>query len=141
MYKSTFLILMIAITLGLVACNSNEDKEYWVLDKSRVDEIPKVEKYVKKIQQEPTNRGFKVFTISEGKKMIVLSLGKVQEGYDINVSNVDINDAKTTVEVGVSKEQSYSNDEKNPYILIGLNEIKGDLIVKKKSDDEYAEIN
>lgn len=115
----------------LSACNSNT----WVLEKDRLSETGSVKDYVEQLQNDQTDfRGFRVFTISEGKKMVVVSTGTSNQTLEFIDANVADNSTTITVE-GKSSE----TDEENAYILIGIDEIKGELSVVSESGETYSE--
>ncbi|SES18596.1 hypothetical protein SAMN04487944_12266 [Gracilibacillus ureilyticus] len=128
--KKAYLILFIMI-IFLSACNSNT----WVLEKDRLSETGSVKDYVEQLQNDQTDfRGFRVFTISEGKKMVVVSTGTSNQTLEFIDANVADNSTTITVE-GKSSE----TDEENAYILIGIDEIKGELSVVSESGETYSE--
>lgn len=63
-------VWLFVIMLLLAGCQSS----YWVLEKDRIDKVPDIKSYVKDLQMHDDVKGYQVFTISEGKKMVVVSL-------------------------------------------------------------------
>ncbi|MDA1675582.1 hypothetical protein [Bacillus cereus group sp. TH152-1LC] len=130
--KKIFLLLFILMTMLLGACSFSV-KNTWVLEKDRIAEASDVESYAKRLQNDKVDfRGYKVLTISEGKKMIVVSTGSTDK--TLELTKADVSDNNTTILV---KEKNKKSDEKNPFILIGINEIKGKLKVVNQSGDEF----
>ncbi|MBU8907470.1 hypothetical protein KH400_12710 [Desertibacillus haloalkaliphilus] len=118
------------ITL-LSACGPNT----WVLEKERLGEVGSIENYVWQLQNNKSEfRGYRIFTISEGKKMVVVSTGSSDQTLkfiDADVSN------HTTITV---EEENKESDELNSYILIGIDQIKGELSVVSESGEEYHQV-
>ena len=90
-----FLVLVLCfLSFGLVACGGYTPEDNWVLEKNRLDEVPEIEDYVTSLQVTPDERGFKVFTIAEGRKMVVVSTGNAKKSLDLDVVKVDSGDTK-----------------------------------------------
>lgn len=122
-------IWLVLFTIVLSGCNSSS----WELEKERAGEIKEVQAYVESLQEKtPDAKGYRVFTISEGKKMIVLSSG--DENNALRLEGVSFSSEKTTITV---KETNKNNGESNPYLMIGLREIKGDLVVQSTDGKIY----
>jgi hypothetical protein len=132
MKKIPLILIALAIT-SLSACNNNT----WVLEKDRLGEDPDIEHYVDELQSDyPDFKGYKVFTISEGSKMVVVSTGSSEQV--LSFSEAEISNEKTTISV---EEKTEKVKEENAYIMIGIDEIKGELSVVNESKEEYKEFN
>lgn len=112
---------------------------YWILDTERIDEIPEIASYTKKMQDlEDSNDTklsvHKVFTISEGRKMVVITSGKESATLEFVDLEVKKKDQKIIV-----KEVPNEINDMNPYLLVGLDKIKGDLQVYNESTGELIE--
>ncbi|MCM3743772.1 hypothetical protein M3193_06420 [Sporosarcina luteola] len=108
-------------------------KEYWVLDKKRLDEEPAVRQYVNNLQNDKTDRkGFKIFDIAEGKKMVVISTGTNK--LELEAVDVEVLENETIVTV---REVEADSGETNPYILIGLERKNGGVKVINEEGEEY----
>lgn len=127
--KKIFL-LSVLLVIFLSACGSNT----WVLEKERLSEDRDIEAYVKSLQQVHTDfRGYNVITIAEGSKMVVVSTGT-----DLNTlefKEADISDDNTVITVEELDKQAV--DEENSFILIGIDEIKGELTVVNTNGEEF----
>ncbi|MDM5303914.1 hypothetical protein QUF44_20470 [Bacillus subtilis] len=111
---------------------------YWVLEKDRIGEgSPDLEIYANYLQMHDDVKGYQVFTISEGKKMVVVSLGSREKDKKLEVSGVKFSPKETIVTV--KRKPATKANEKNPYILIGLDKIEGDFIVQDESGDRFKE--
>ena len=133
--KKTFLILIFFVTtLILVACGGYTPDNNWVLEKDRLNEDPEIENFVTSLQDNPDKRGFKVFTISEGRKMVVISTGDAERSLELD--NVKVDSGNTKV---ILKEMENKNDEANPYIMVGISAIKGELFVQDADGNSYDE--
>ena len=110
--------LMSVVALALVGCGGYTPDNHWVLEKDRVSEDPEIENFVSYLQRTPDNKGFKVFTIAEGRKMVVVSTGN--EAKSLKLDEVKAESGNTNV---IVKEVENQNDEDNPYIMIGISAI------------------
>ncbi|QQF63134.1 hypothetical protein I9X38_01970 [Bacillus mojavensis] len=127
-------VWLFVIMLLLAGCQSS----YWVLEKDRIGEGgSELELYANYLQMHEDVKGYQVFTISEGKKMVVVSLGSSENDKKLDVSDVKYSPTETIVTV--KREPAPKANEKNPYILIGLDKIEGDLIVQDESGDRFEE--
>ncbi|MBL6009079.1 hypothetical protein JNA71_11755 [Bacillus halotolerans] len=127
-------VWLFVIMLLLAGCQPS----YWVLEKDRIGEdSSELELYANYLQTHDNVKGYQVFTISEGKKMVVVSLGSSEKDKKLEVSDVKFSPKKTIV--SMKRKPAPKANEKNPYILIGLDKIEGDLIVQDKTGDRFEE--
>ncbi|MCO4852433.1 hypothetical protein [Bacillus vallismortis] len=127
-------VWLFVFMLLLAGCQSS----YWVLEKDRIGEgSPDLEIYANYLQMHEDVKGYQVFTISEGKKMVVVSLGSREKDKKLEVSGVKFSPKETIVTV--KRKTTPKANEKNPYILIGLDKIEGDFIVQDESGDRFEE--
>ncbi len=126
-------VWLFVIMLLLAGCQPS----YWVLEKDRLDEVTDIKMYVNDLQMHDDVKGYQVFTISEGKKMVVVSLGSSANDKKLDVSDVKYSPKETIVTV--KRKPAPKANEKNPYILIGLDKIEGDLIVQDETGDRFEE--
>ncbi|MCI3986390.1 hypothetical protein MMJ63_16135 [Bacillus vallismortis] len=127
-------VWLFVITLLLAGCQPS----YWVLEKDRIGEgNPDLDIYANYLQMHDDVKGYQVFTISEGKKMVVVSLGSREKDKKLEVSGVKFLPKETIVTV--KRKPAPKANEKNPYILIGLDKIEGDFIVQDESGDRFEE--
>ena len=141
--KKIFLLSFILMMTFLSACGSNNDNEpfTWVLEKDRLVESGGIEDYVAQLQNEQPDyrpeltevRGYNVFTVSEGMKMVVVSTGLSDK--TLEFTGADVSENNTTILV---KEVNQESEEENSYILIGIEEIKGELTVFNENGDEFT---
>ncbi|WP_163527223.1 hypothetical protein [Halobacillus ihumii] len=135
MKKVLFVFMFIFISSILVACGGYSPENNWVLEKSRLDEVGEIETYVTKLQNNPDTRGFKVFTIAEDKKMVVISSGNKDKSLELDNVEVVSGDTKITL-----SEMNRKNGEDNPYIMVGLGAIEGELYVKSIEGNSFDKI-
>ncbi|MCY8238500.1 hypothetical protein MOC43_15240 [Bacillus inaquosorum] len=122
------------IMLLLAGCQPS----YWVLEKERIGEgSSDLEIYANYLQMHDDVKGYQVFTISEGKKMVVVSLGSSEKDKKLEVSDVKFTPKETIVTV--KRKHASKANETNPYILIGLDKIEGDFIVQDETGDRFEE--
>jgi|SRR5690625_388289 len=113
---SLFLLpfLLIAIIFSL----NYFEKDYWIIEEG-------TQPYNESIRD-----GYTTSTISEGRKMIHIELGEDYEGKMIQVKKVTHRGA-TTIVIDI---QDHGIQQQVPFIKIGLDQIKDDLIVKTTDD-------
>ncbi|WFT74186.1 hypothetical protein [Halobacillus naozhouensis] len=134
MKKVLFVFMVIFISSILVACGGYSPENNWVLEKSRLGEVGEIETYVTKLQNNSDTRGFKVFTISEGKKMVVVSSGNENKSLELDNVDIVLGDTKITL-----SESEKKNGENNPYIMVGLGAIEGELSVENVDGNSFEE--
>ncbi|PJH93203.1 hypothetical protein [Bacillus sp. SN1] len=128
-------VWLFVIMLLLAGCQPS----YWVLEKDRLDEVTDIKMYVNDLQMHDDVKGYQVFTISEGKKMVVVSLGSSEKEKKLEVSGVKYSPKETIVTV--KRKPAPKANEKNPYILIGLDKIEEALIVQDEKGNRFEEID
>ncbi|WP_439949052.1 hypothetical protein [Bacillus subtilis] len=126
-------VWLFVIMLLLGGCQPS----YWVLEKDRLDEVTDIKMYVNDLQMHDDVKGYQVFTISEGKKMVVVSLGSSEKDKKLEVSDVKFSPKETIVTV--KRKPAPTANEKNPYILIGLDKIEGEFIVQDEKGNRFEE--
>ncbi len=109
--------------------------DYWIGKKR--DYGDEVSIYTQQLQEDTSIRGYKAFTISEGDKGIVLSLGGKMAGNNIEVLDVKEQGNTTIIEIRTFYNQSA---EKNPWILIGLNRLKSEVVIMDTDGTLYEEV-
>lgn len=126
------LIGIIMVTMLLVSCSS-----HWILDQKRIDELPEVKSHVNKLQQHGDSgyseiSAYTVFTISEGRKMVVITSGNELKSLEFVSLDKEKKNQKITV-----RELTNEDGDINPYLLVGLDKINGDLQVYNESTGEF----
>src|SRR5699024_6796660 len=109
--KSPLSKKIIYTTIGLVAAiyfalGIFYKVDYWIVQKAEADNVTEVDNYLKEIQEDPEIKGFNTFTVQEGDKLVVLSLGEDMEGNSIEVLNVNERNGRTEIEVKSYYDQS-----------------------------------
>ncbi|NCT22911.1 hypothetical protein GWR57_02445 [Bacillus subtilis subsp. subtilis] len=127
-------VWLFVIILLLVGCKPS----YWVLEKDRIGEgSPDLEIYATYLQMHDDVKGYQVFTISEGRKMVIVSLGSSEKDKKLEVSDVKFSPKETIVTV--KRNTAPTVNEKKPYILIGLDKIEGEFIVQDEMGNRFEE--
>ncbi|MCY8186994.1 hypothetical protein MOC46_04750 [Bacillus spizizenii] len=127
-------IWLFVIMLLLAGCQSS----YWVLEKERIGEgSSELELYANYLQTHDDVKGYQVFTILEGRKMVIVSLGSSEKEKKLEVSDVKYTPKETIVTV--KRKPAPKANEKNPYILIGLDKIEGEFIVQDEMGSRFDE--
>ncbi|WP_185184137.1 hypothetical protein [Bacillus subtilis] len=127
-------VWLFVIMLLLAGCQPS----YWVLEKDRIGEgSPDLEIYATYLQMHDDVKGYQVFTISEGRKMVIVSLGSSEKDKKLEVSDVKFSPKETIVTV--KRKTAPTVNEKNPYILIGLDKIAGEFIVQNETGNRFEE--
>ena len=74
--------------------------------------------------------------------MVVVSLGSSEQGRQLDVADVKNSNGDTKLTVDVQKNKSNSSNEKNPYIMIGLNYKENHkLIVKDQNGTNFKKVD
>ena len=134
--KSLLCFIMLLCFVSLSACNSYED--YWVLEKSRYNEVPEMFDYFpKRAQENPSRVGYSIYTISEGRKMIALSVGSQHKGSKIEVTKFQEKGNTTYVTVNIKKGKS---NEENPVILIGVSKLHKNIVIQDTDGRKYEKL-
>lgn len=124
-------VWLFVIMLLLAGCQPS----YWVLEKDWIGEGSlELELYANDLQTHDDVKGYQVFTILEGRKMVIVSLGSSEKEKKLEVSGVKYSPKET-----IKRKPAPKANEKNPYILIGMDKIEGDLIVQDESGDRFEE--
>ncbi|CCU56910.1 hypothetical protein [Bacillus subtilis] len=126
-------VWLFVIMLLLAGCQPS----YWVLEKDRLDEVTDIKMYVNDLQMHDDVKGYQVFTILEGRKMVIVSLGSSEKDKKLEVSDVKFSPKETIVTV--KRKPAPTANEKNPYILIGLDKIEGEFIVQDETGNRFEE--
>lgn len=69
--------------------------------------------------------------------MVVVSLGSSENEKQLEVSDVKFSPKETIVTV--KRKPASEENEKNPYILIGLDKIEGEFIVQDEKGNRFEE--
>lgn len=128
----TFIILIVVLYVSFDLINK---VDYSVGKKRNYGDD--VYSYTQQLQKDTTIRGYKIFTISEGDKGIVLSLGDKMAGNNIEVLNVKEQGDTTVIEIRTFYNQS---TEKNPWIMIGFNRLKSNIVIMDTDGTLYEEL-
>lgn len=67
--------------------------------------------------------------------MVVVSTGNAKKPLKLDVVKVDSGDTKD-----ILKEMESNNSEDNPYLIVGVNALKGKLFVQNTDEDCYDEL-
>lgn len=133
--KSIYTVVLIFVVLYCAFTYINK-VDYWIIKKTHYSSGDKIGLYEQQLQKDVSTKGYKVFTIIEGNKGIVLSLGGEMEGNDIEVLSVEEQGNTTFVTI-----RSYYNqsEEKNPVIAIGLNRLQSEIVIMDTNGTIYEE--
>ena len=131
----TFVLLFVVLYSAVMFITQ---VDYWVVKKDNTSDYSDLGSYIHQVQIDPTIRGYKTFTLSEGNKGIVLSLGEEMSGNNIEVLDVEEQRGYTTI-VKIRTSYNQSN-EKNPYITIGLNRAQDEIIVIDTDGTLYEQV-
>lgn len=123
--KSIYTVVILAI-LSNVAFGYLNKLNYWVVKKSDYSYVNSVDSYIKKIQNEPSIQGYKIFTILEGNQGVVLSLGEKMFGNNIEVLDVEESGNTTHIKIRTFQNKSI---EKNPVIVIGVERLQPEILI------------
>ncbi|WP_226577949.1 hypothetical protein [Halobacillus litoralis] len=125
-WERALLVLLPIIFFATIAWLIVTDEKYWVIEEGTIP-----------IESAEVRDGYyRVETISEGKKMVVLYLGQTYQGKDLNVDHVKVR-GNTEVVIDVAGGDS---NEGAPFIKIGLDEINEPLEVKTTEGTVFPSI-
>ncbi|SNT56743.1 hypothetical protein SAMN05444672_1562 [Bacillus sp. OK838] len=96
-----------------------------------------LKQYYEELQVKTDTQGFKRFEPNNGEKLIVLSLGKEKQGNNIEVAGVEKQGDRTLINVKTFENQS---TEKNPTIIIFLDKLGKNVVVKDADGTVYEEV-
>ena len=134
-WTKTVYVVIILTFVFIVSADYLNKVDYWVIKKR--DFEGEIITYAEGLQNDPTIRGYRTFTISEGDPGIVLSLGDQMAGNNIEVLDVKEDGGTTVIQIRTFYNQS---PDKNPYIMIGLNRLKQDVIIMDTDGTIYENI-
>ncbi|CDQ39162.1 MULTISPECIES: hypothetical protein [Virgibacillus] len=119
----TIVILFIISYSALIYFNQ---VDYWIVKKTQYSGGDDFGSYTEQLQTDTTIQGYETFTISEGNKAVILSLGEEMAGNNIEV--LDVEEYGNTTEIKIRT--FYNNSvEANPVIAIGLNRVQSEIII------------
>lgn len=132
--KTIKIVGLVMMTTLLVSCSN-----HWILEKERMSEVSEVAYHAERLQQHESSNNFEktsfaVFTIAEGRKMVVISSGN--ESKALEFVKIDVDKKNKTI---IVKEKLNETDEINPFLLVGLDKITGNLQVYNESTNEFIE--
>ncbi|MGK9182245.1 hypothetical protein KXS12_08325 [Priestia filamentosa] len=135
--KSVFTFVILFVIASSFRMYMNQ-VDYWVIKENRlaIGTSDEIGSYLSLLQQNPTIQGYKTFTISEGAKAVVLSLGEEMSGDNIEVLDVEENGNTTVIKVRMFYNRS---DEKNPFIAIGLDRVQSDVVIEDTNGTVFKE--
>lgn len=121
------LVILPIIFFAAIGLVIYSDQGYWLIDKG-------TKSYVQ--EENGMDTYYRVSTISEGKRQVTLMLGEKYSGKEIKVDSVSKwGPTEITVEL-----TDGNNENKTPYITIGLDEIKEPLKVQTTDGVEFESV-
>jgi hypothetical protein len=131
---STLVILLVVSYSTFMYLNQ---VDFWIVKKTHFDSDYEIASYMQQLQNDTSIKGFKTFTISEGNKGIVLSLGGKMAGNNIEVLKVEDTGSTTQIMIRTFYNQSF---EKNPVIMIGLDRLQPEIVIMDTDGTIYEEV-
>lgn len=118
---SLFILPVIFLAILWIGFGSVED--YWIIDQA---------------DTEPAEtEGYRISTISEGRKAVTILLGEEYLGKEIEVENVHV---QGSTEI-ILRFEDEGNEDKVPYLQIGLNEINKPLKIQTTDGMVFEQID
>ncbi|MFS0785487.1 hypothetical protein ABC345_03775 [Shouchella sp. 1P09AA] len=143
MKKVVFILSVSALVSGCNLLGSSPDKTveagngYWVLKNDYANELQSNGLRNSQNQTYVNNNVFFVEDVSEGKKMAVIFSGDEDVAYLL--ADIDIQDTETIITV---EESANTEDLTNPYLLVGMDELNGDLtVINTHNDKEIKQVD
>ncbi|MGC4377254.1 hypothetical protein WD019_09995 [Fictibacillus sp. Mic-4] len=139
--KFIFPLLMLCIVLAgglaVLGCTINY-KNYWVIQKEKYDEAADmIDRFPEKAAQQPNVKGYSVYTISEGRKMLAIAVGGEYKGHKVELERFSARGDTTHITIKIKKGKT---TEANPVILIGVNKLHKKIVVEDTSGTRYKKI-
>lgn len=134
--KIIYTVIMSSIVIFFVVIQLTR-VDYFIAKKTPTDAEDEVDLYLEKLQNDPMIKGYKTFTISEGDRLIVLSLGAEMAGNNIEVLDVNERSGLTEINIRTFYNQSL---EKNPFIMLVLNRVQDEIIIKDTDGTIYDKV-
>lgn len=131
----TFVIMFVVLYSAFVYLNQID---YWIVKKTHYSYDGELGLYLQQLQKDTSIQGYKTFTISEGNKGIVLSLGGEMAGNNIEVLDVEEQGKTTIIKIRTFYNQS---NEKNPVIAIGLSRVQPEIVIMDTNGTIYEKVN
>lgn len=135
--RKTVILGVVVYALIYAAYIDYNQVNYWIDDKTVQDQDGNILAHLHNIETDTSIKGFKVFTVMEGQKEIALSLGEKMAGNRIEVTDVENKEGQTEVHIRTTYNQS---EEKNPYILVGLDNEESEIVVIDTDGTVYEEL-
>lgn len=135
--RKTVILCVVLYALIYAAYINYNQVTYWIDDKTEQDKDGDILAHLHNIATDTSIKGYKVFTIMEGQKEIALSLGDNMAGNRIEVTDVENKEGQTEVHIRTTYNQS---EEKNPYILVGLDNEESQIVVIDTDGTVYEEL-
>ncbi|WP_257967946.1 YesK-like family protein [Peribacillus deserti] len=130
----TFLILFVALYGAFSYFNQ---VDYWIIKKAQPITGDHLDSYFQQLQNNAEIQGYKTFTILEGNKGVVLSLGSKMAGSNIEVLDVEEQGDTTLIKIRTFYN---SSPEKNPVIAIGLNRLQPEIVIMDTNGTTYQQV-
>lgn len=133
-WKKSIYAFVILFVLSYSAYMYLNQTDYWIVKKSHYSALSDVNSYIQNLQTDTTVQGYETFTITEGNKGVVLSLGDEMAGNNIEVLDVTEYGGTTTIKIITFYNQS---KEKNPVIMIGLDRLQPEIVIMDTNGTIY----
>ncbi|MGM0941362.1 MAG: hypothetical protein ACQEWU_10425, partial [Bacillota bacterium] len=134
------LILAIIVLFALVGLLyiglDKHNKGSFTIDEKDERLDPTLKNYYNQLQTNTDIKGFKTFDTYEDDKAIILSLGSEKKGNNIEVLDVENKTGRTIINVRTFANQS---SERNPSIIILLQKLEPDIVIKDTDGTIYKE--
>ena len=136
LWKKSVYTIVILFIASYSAFMYLDKVDYWIVKKTHYSSGDDLGSYIQQLQTDTTIQGYKTFTISEGNKGIVLSLGGEMAGNDIEVLDVEEQGQTTVIKIRTFYNKS---NEENPVIVIGLNRVQPEIIIMDTNGTIYQQ--
>ena len=137
LWKKIIFAAIILCTASYIAFGYFNKVDYWVVKKREYAYTGDYGEYVRNIKSDTSIKGYKTFTISEGDKGVVLSLGDKMKGNHIEVLDVEEQPGTTIIKIRTIYNKS---EEENPFITIGFNRLQPEVVIEDTDGTLYEEV-
>lgn len=136
LWKKSVYTIVILFIVSYSAFMYFDKVDYWVVKKTHYSSGDDFGSYTEQLQTDTTIQGYETFTISEGNKAIILSLGEEMSGNNIEVLDVEEQGKTTIIKIRTFYNKSI---EKNPVIAIGLNRLQPEIVIMDTNGTIYEQ--
>ncbi|WP_051348457.1 YesK family protein [Peribacillus kribbensis] len=136
LWKKVVFTGILLLVLSVAAYEKYNEVDYMVGEKTNEDHD--VDSYIQHLQDDPSIKGYKVFTMSEGRPGVVVSLGGKMAGDNIEILRVKEEGDTTKMLIKTFYNKS---EERNPVIIIGLKRVQKNIVIMDTDGTTFGKVD